>query len=138
MQRRNVVVIVSFAYAAYWTAILLHRLFAESMRPHFRVIPWLVGGILGLLCYAMATRRRWARALGLVVAAAGLVFWSLVGVWLYAFSGFSSRSGNPTLFSFAMGAGVLPQLLFSVALLVLLARPFVDDAHTEKNEEGGS
>jgi hypothetical protein len=54
----------------------------------------------------------------------------MVGVWVYAFSGFSSRSGEQTLFSLEMAAGVLPQLLFSVALLVLLAKPLVDETPT--------
>jgi hypothetical protein len=119
MHRRVVVAIVSFAYAAYWAAIPLHGLFTGVTRPHPKLAPWLIVTILGLLCYGMATRRRWAHALGLVVAIGGLILWTIVGLWIYAFSGFSSRSGNPTLFSWEMAVGVLPQLLFSVALLAL-------------------
>lgn len=138
MQRRYVVMIVSFAYAAYWAAILLHRLFAGVTRPHLSLAPWLIGAILGLLCYAVVTRRRWARGLGLVVAIAGLILWTMAGVWLYVFSGFSSQSGDPTLFSLGMMAAVLPLLLFSIALLVLLARPLVDETHTDKSDAGRS
>jgi hypothetical protein len=138
MQRRYVVMIVSFAYAAYWAAILLHRLFAGVTRPRTSLAPWLIGAILGLLCYAMATRRPWARGLGLVVAIGSLILWTMVGVWVYAFSGFSSRSGEQTLFSLGMAAGVLPQLLFSVALLVLLAKPLVDETPSDRSDAGGS
>lgn len=130
MQRRYVVMIVSFAYAGYWVTILLHRLFAGMTPP--RMAPWLIVIILGLLCYGVATRQRWARGLGLVVALGGLILWTMAGLWIYTFSGFSSRSGEQTLFSLGMLGGVLPQLLFSVALLVLLARPPVDETHAEK------
>ena len=138
MQRRYVVIAVSFAYAAYWAAILLHRLLPGVARPHQSLAPWLIGAILGLLCYGMATRRRWARGLGLVVAIGSLILWTMVGLWIHAFSGFSSKSGEQTLFSLEMVAGVLPQLLFSVALLVLLARPLVDETHTDKGDAGRS
>ena len=129
MHRRNIVTIVSFTYAACWAAILLHRLFAGVTRPHLSVASWLIGAILGLLCYAMVTRRRWARGLGLVVAITGLILWTMAGVWGYVFSGFSSQSGHPTLFSWGMVA-VLPLFLFSIALLVLLARPLVDETRS--------
>jgi hypothetical protein len=129
MRRRYIVMIVSFGYAAYWAVILLHRLLAGVTRPHLSLAPWLIGAILGLLCYGLVTRRRWARGLGLVVAIAGLILWTMAGVWGYVFSGFSSQSGDPTLFSWGMVA-VLPLLLFSLALLVLLARPLVDETHT--------
>ena len=138
MQRRYVAMTVSFAYAAYWAAILLHRLFAGVTRPRPNLAPWLIAAILGLLCYAMATRRRWARGLGLVVAIGSLILWTMVGVWVYAFSGFSSRSGEQTLFSLGMAAGVLPQLLFSVALLVLLAKPLVNETPADSSDAGRS
>jgi hypothetical protein len=138
MQRWFVATVVSFGYAAYWAAILLHGLFAGLTRPHPRLAPWLIVAILGLLCYAMATRRRWARGLGLVVAIGGLILWTMVGLWLYALSGFSSRSGDPTLFSWEMATGVLPQLLFSVALIVLLAQPLGDKTAGDKGDVGRS
>jgi len=138
MQRWFVVTIVSFGYAAYCAAILLHGLFAGLTRPHPRLGPWLIVATLVLLGFATATRWRWARALGLVVAIGGLILWTMAGLWLYAFSGFSSRSGEPTLFSREMVAGILPQILFSVALLVLLARPLGGKTPVDKGDAGGS
>ena len=138
MQRWFVDTVLSFGYAAYCAAILLHGFFAGSTRPHPRLGPWLIVAILVLLGYAMATRRRWARALGLVVAIGGLILWTMAGLWLYAISGFSSRSGEPTLFSWEMAAGVLPQILFSVTLFVLLARPLGDKTPVDESGAGGS
>lgn len=138
MQRWFIATVLAFGYAAYWAAILLHGLFAGVARPHPRLAPWLFVAILGLVGYAMATRRRWARGLGLVVAIGGLILWTMVGLWLYIFSGFSSRSGDPTLFSREIVAGVLPQLLFSVALIALLARPLGDKTPGDTVDAGKS
>ena len=84
--------------------------------------PWLICAILGLLCYGMATRRAWARALGLAVGIASLPFWGAAILWGYAFSGFSSKSGEPTLISPLLWA-IMPALILSIALIALLVRP---------------
>jgi biotin transporter BioY len=122
MERRSIATVVCFVYAAFCVAILGHALVKGIMRPQHHVGPWLICAVLGLLCYGMATRRRWARALGLVVGIGGLLFWAMVSVWLYAFSGFSSRSGEQEISAW-MVAALLPPFFFSIALLVLLVRP---------------
>jgi hypothetical protein len=115
MQRRSIVTIVCFSYAVYGAAVLWRALLAGIVRPHHHLGPRFVLAILGLLCYGMATRRRWAQGLGLFVGIDG----AALG---YAFSGFSSRSGEPTL-SFFLVAAFLPGFLCSIALLALLAKP---------------
>jgi hypothetical protein len=122
MQRRSLVTIVCFSYAAYGAAALWRALLVGIVRPHHHLGAWFILAILGLLCYGMATRRRWARGLGLFVGIGSLMIWAMVLLWGYAFSGFSSRSGEPTL-SFFLVAAFLPGFLFSIALLVLLAKP---------------
>jgi hypothetical protein len=122
MQRRLVVTIVCFAYAAYCTVILWHGLLASIARPRGHLAPWLICGTLGLLCYGMASRRGWARGLGLVVGIVSLPLWGAVILWGYVFSGFSSKSGEPT-FDSPMLWGIAPPVVLSIALVVLLVKP---------------
>lgn len=126
MQRRSVVTFVCFAYLVYCAIILGHGLLASIARPRGHLAPWLICATLGLLCYGMATRRGWARGLGLVVGIASLPLWGAVILWGYAFSGFSSKSGEPTLYS-PMLWGIVPPLVLSIALIVLLVRPLPGD-----------
>jgi len=129
MQRRTVVTIISFAYAACCIAILWRRLLRGVVRPGVGLGPLLICALLGLLCYGLVARRTWARGLGLFVGIGGVILWPMVTFGLYVFSGFSSRSGQPA-FSLALVMPVLLPLLLSIALVVLLARPLVSEAAT--------
>jgi hypothetical protein len=111
MRRQSAVTTVSIGYAIYCVAILSRGLLTGVVRPRGHLSPWFICAILALLAYGMITKQRWARSLGLFVGVAGSFLWSLVIVWLYAFSGFSSRSGETTFFSWAVWASVPPLLL---------------------------
>jgi hypothetical protein len=126
MQRRSVVAFLCFAYLAYCVVILRHGLLSGIARPRGHLAPWLICAILGLLCYGMSTRRAWARALGLAVGIASLPLWGAAILWGYAFSGFSSKSGEPTLVSPLLWA-IIPPLMLSIALIALLVRPLRGD-----------
>ncbi len=127
MQRRIAATLVAFAYAAYSVAMLWHGLLRALARPRGNLGSWVICAVLALLCYGMATRQRWARAIGLIIGVASLPLWAAVMFWGYAFSGFSNRSGEPG-FSLALVIPVLVPLLCSLALVVLLARPLADEA----------
>ena len=122
MQRRSVVTLVCFAYLAYCVVILWHGLLSSIARPRGHLAPWLICTTLGLLCFGMATRRGWARGLGLLVGIASLPLWGAAILWGYAFGGFSGKSGEPTFFSPVLW-GIVPPLVLSVTLVVLLVRP---------------
>jgi len=125
MRRQSAVTTVSIGYAIYSVAILSRGLLTSVVRPRGHLSSWFICAILALLAFGMVTKQRWARGLGLFVGVAGSFLWSLAIVWLYAFSGFSSRSGEPTFFSWVVWACV-PPLLLSIALIVLLAKPLPD------------
>src|SRR5271166_1833652 len=127
MQRRSVAVLVCVAYFAYCSVILSHALLAGVARPRGHMAPWFICATLGLLCYGMYARRSWARVLGLVVGIGSLLFWAMVYIWGYAFSGFGSRSGEPT-FYFPMLWAIVPPVVLSISLIVLLAKPLPGDA----------
>jgi hypothetical protein len=130
MQRWRVVTYVCFAYLAYFIATLWHGLVASIGRPRGHLTPWFVCAALGLLFYGMATRRRWARGLGLAVGIGSLPLWALAILWGYAFSGFSSKSGEPTFFSPLLW-GIVPPLGLSIALIALLVKPLPAEVRSE-------
>ena len=126
MQRRSAVTFVCFAYLAYCVVILRHGLVSSITRPRGHMGPWLICATIGLLCYGMVTHRGWARGLGLAVGIASLPLWGAAIVGGYVFSGFSSKSGEPTFYSPVLWA-IVPPVLLSIALIVLLVRPLTDE-----------
>jgi hypothetical protein len=100
MQRRSLVTIMCFSYAAYGAAVLWRALLVGIVRPQHHLGPWFILAILGLLCYGMATRRRWARALGLFVGVGSLMLWAMVLLWGTLSAGLAAaRVNRPSLFS---------------------------------------
>jgi hypothetical protein len=127
MQRRKTVTIVAFLYTAYCTLIMGRSLLVGLVRPsRVQFGPWILCAALGLLCYGLTTRRPWARPLGLFVGIFSLFLLGIALLWGYAFSGFSSRSGQPE-FSIRLLAGLLPALLCSLTLLALLIKPLPEE-----------
>src|ERR1700691_803454 len=132
MPRQRIATFMCFVIALAWLAIMWRSMLAGLVRHQVRLGPWMISALLGLLCYGIATHRRWARWLGLIVTTGSLLIWPMVMMWAYVFSGFSNRSGSPAVSPW-MILIVAPPMLFSLALFVMFVRPFAAFPPTERS-----